>query len=888
MSVLNQSSDGEFLLNEGSIISPTHLSQQRAVIEISTQALLGSNLDELIQHTLELILGNLKMKYGEVLRYYPHSEKLQPQAGIGWKVDYSAQPAREITKNSFAQFVCEENEVVVITDFRSDDRFHTPYFLEDHQLISGLATVIRGKEENFGILGVYSDAARTFNTLEIYFVKKISTILALIVDRQRVESSLLTSRGELEAILNGIQEGISIQGGDGSLVFANDIALSMLGFTDRGDLLNTPLTTLRQRYAVFDEDGKPLPPEKLPAHYVLNGAEFASTVLRFHLYETQQDSWFIVTSSAVRNVFSEQLFAVNIFKDITALKQRENDQVLLAKASEMFASSADYKTVLKNIGNILVENIADWCLVYLVDENGKLDQISVDHRDPTRLNLLKELGKKYPPDPEYQRGVYKVMQRGKIEVFPQVSEGDLRMVSQSEDHYRLLKQLEMRSVLIVPLTARGQTLGAISLVWSKEGNTYGEREINLATNLTHLAGLAIDNARLYQNALQLNEKLETNVQRRTAQLERTNQKLQKYIDERVLIEAELQRSKALFSDLFELSPDAIFLVNREGRIVRFNAQAATIFEYSQSELENSQIETLLPDHLSSQHTVLRSVYQDKPQQRPMAAGQDLSGRRKCGKLFPVDVMLSPVKIEDEWLIICVVRDITDQKLAQNELAEVQHRLLDSLEAERLMLAQELHDGTIQELFSINFQLADVAADVEQYGNDELAQKIQDASAMTQSVIDGLRTISSGLRPPALTPFGLEQAIYSHMERFQGLHPQIEVNLELHPDGQLLEERIRLVLFRIYQNAVSNVARHAEAHHIWVKFNLDDHSACLEIRDDGKGFQLPARWVELARQGHLGLVGTSERVEAIGGELTIDSKPGEGTSIFVRVPQNLSS
>ena len=829
MSALNQSSDGELLLNEGdTIISPTHLSQQRAVIEISSQALLGSNLDQLIQQTLELILANLKINYGEVLRYYPHSEKIQPQAGLGWKVDYFAQPARELTENSFAHFVFDHDEVVVVTDFHSDDRFETPYFLEAHELVSGLATVIRGKEQNFGILGVYSDVARIFNTIEINFVKKIGTILALIVDRQRVESSLHTSRGELEAVLDGIQEGISIQEYDGKVVYANDIALSLLGFKERDALLNTPLETLRQRYAVFAEDGKPLPPEELPAYAVLNGAESASTLLRFHLYETNQDRWFIVTSSPVRNVFSDQIFAVNIFQDITAFKQRENDQKLLAKASEMLASSVDYQTVLERIGNILVENIADWCLVYLVSEDGKLDRTTVAHRDPTKIELLESLQKKYPPDPHYQRGAFKVMQSGQIEVFPQISEGDLRMVAQSEEHYLLLKELEMRSVLIVPLNARRQNLGAISLVWSHDGKTYGDREINLATSLSHLAGLAIDNARLYQNAIMLNEELETRVQRRTAQLERSNLQLQKYIDERALIEAELERSKTLFSDLFELSPDAIFLVDSEGIIVRFNAQAAIIFEYSPAELGDSQIETLLPDHLSSGHMLLRTFYQDQPEQRPMAAGQDLFGRRKSGKLFPVDVMLSPVKVDDQWLVICVVRDITQQKLVQAELAEVQHRLLDSLEAERLMLAQELHDGTIQELFSINFQLADVAADVEQYENDELVQKIHDASAMTQSVVEGLRTISRELRPPALAPFGLEQAIYSHMERFQELHPQIKVNFELQPDGQNLEERVRLVLFRIYQNAVSNVARHAEANHIWIKFTLDDDSACLEI------------------------------------------------------------
>jgi signal transduction histidine kinase len=91
------------------------------------------------------------------------------------------------------------------------------------------------------------------------------------------------------------------------------------------------------------------------------------------------------------------------------------------------------------------------------------------------------------------------------------------------------------------------------------------------------------------------------------------------------------------------------------------------------------------------------------------------------------------------------------------------------------------------------------------------------------------------------------------------------------------------MFRIYQNAVSNVARHAETEKLWVRFDLTDQWVTLEVEDNGKGFNIPGRWVELVRQGHLGLVGIRERVEAIGGKLTIVSSPGKGTLIRVAVP-----
>ena len=118
-----------------------------------------------------------------------------------------------------------------------------------------------------------------------------------------------------------------------------------------------------------------------------------------------------------------------------------------------------------------------------------------------------------------------------------------------------------------------------------------------------------------------------------------------------------------------------------------------------------------------------------------------------------------------------------------------------------------------------------------------------------------------------------------------MHPGISVYTDLTSDGQSLDERLRLVLFRIYQHALSNVIRHAQAQQLWVRLDLDEKQVILEIKDDGKGFEIPTRWVEMARQGHLGLAGTRERVEAIGGKLLIASAPNEGTLIRVIAPKS---
>lgn len=104
------------------------------------------------------------------------------------------------------------------------------------------------------------------------------------------------------------------------------------------------------------------------------------------------------------------------------------------------------------------------------------------------------------------------------------------------------------------------------------------------------------------------------------------------------------------------------------------------------------------------------------------------------------------------------------------------------------------------------------------------------------------------------------------------------------DGQTLPERVRMALYRIYQIAITNVLRHAQATQVWIQFKLNREDVILEIKDNGRGFEVPERWIELARQGHLGLVGALERAEAIGGRLQVESEPGRGSLVRVTAPR----
>lgn len=217
-----------------------------------------------------------------------------------------------------------------------------------------------------------------------------------------------------------------------------------------------------------------------------------------------------------------------------------------------------------------------------------------------------------------------------------------------------------------------------------------------------------------------------------------------------------------------------------------------------------------------------------------------------------------------------------------DLYEIRNRLIESTERERLRLAQELHDVPIQDLYSLIYQLDDLKDVLKATESEKI---LEDHEHTLHRIVNSLRTICGELRPPSLSPFGLEVAIRDHVEKLRDQNPDIKIHLELMRDQQLLSDSLRLCLFRIYQQAIHNVTRHAEATEVHIRFRWDADIIILEIEDNGIGFDVPRHWVELVRQEHFGLVGLAERMESIRGKLEVVSALGNGTLVRAIVPRH---
>lgn len=218
---------------------------------------------------------------------------------------------------------------------------------------------------------------------------------------------------------------------------------------------------------------------------------------------------------------------------------------------------------------------------------------------------------------------------------------------------------------------------------------------------------------------------------------------------------------------------------------------------------------------------------------------------------------------------------------QREKAETLRLLTEGRERERHYLARELHDSPLQNLYSMRHKIEVLARDLVDPDREKL---LADLHGVVQKTAEDLRILCGELRPPSLGPFGLEKAIRAHMRTIARSQPNLNVTLELQPDGQALHEHLRHSLFRIYQSAITNVIRHAQASNVIVRFDLEDGHVLLEITDDGRGFSVPKSWLTLARSQHFGLLGISEWAEAIEADLTVNSSPGEGTTVRVVAPR----
>ena len=320
---------------------------------------------------------------------------------------------------------------------------------------------------------------------------------------------IIASPGELASILRHVGDGITAQGPDGRLVYANDAAARLCGLESAEEMLALTGPELLARFEIIGEDGAPLAIEELPSRRALVTRSPHEAVLCYRMRSSGEERWSVLRSTPILTPEGHVQLVINVFRDITEERDAEARLHFLAEAGSLLSASLDYEATLADLAGLLVPRIADYCIVDALDEDGTLRQVVISHRNPEREELLRDLRRRYPPEANDAHPVSQVLRTREPYLVDDARAGELQQAAVDEEHLALYEALGALSYIVVPLEARGRLLGTISLGTGESGRRFGATDLEVAHEIARRAALAIDNALLFQAAQESYAQLDT-------------------------------------------------------------------------------------------------------------------------------------------------------------------------------------------------------------------------------------------------------------------------------------------------------------------------------------------------------------------------------------------
>ena len=479
---------------------------------------------------------------------------------------------------------------------------------------------------------------------------------------------------------------------------------------------------------------------------------------------------------------------------------------VLLRAGALLAESLDVEATIANIVDLLVPELADWGVVHLVDEEGAA-QLAGEDVDPAKAEWLRRLHERYPA--RAQLGVAQVLRTGRSVLIAEIAAALPTAKPEEAAHLAVLRELDITSVLIAPLIARGRTLGVIKLALVGSARRYGPEDLRLVEELARQCALSVDNARLYRD---------------------------------------VQTAEARYRALFEGAPDGMLVLDAQGRFRDANPAAAHLTGYSRDELIQMKAGDLAEPGETSASDVMAEL-------RRGPLKREVTVRRKDGGLTPVESHATLAAAPDETRYVAVLRDISQRKAAEAEI----HALNESLERRVAERTAEL-TAVNQELEAFSYSVShDLRAPLrivdgfskivlEDYA-DLLPEKgvralgiIRDGATQMGQLIDDLLRFSrlgrQSLRPRLVEPAAIAAAVREEL-RAESEGREIEwVMDELPPcwaDPALVKQ--------IFANLVSNALKYTRgrtAARIEIGAQPRERGSSEQVyfvKDNGVGFDM---------------------------------------------------
>ncbi len=386
-------------------------------------------------------------------------------------------------------------------------------------------------------------------------------------------------------------------------------------------------------------------------------------------------------------------------------------------------------------------------------------------------------------------------------------------------------------------------------------------------------------------------------------------------------EVEIQLGR--YTDLYDFAPVGYYTVDEQGLILDVNLTGAALLGVERSRLINRRlISFVAPKSLTTLQAFLRKLFTHPEKQVCV-----VSFLNEQGATFWADLQATPGSSPEsakKWCRV-VVSDLTtlkqaeevllrmeglatanrelkleivhremaeaalkkseaEARLMEEQLRHLSHQLLITQEDERKRISRELHDEIVQTLVGINVHLTSLTVK-DPVNVEKLRAKIARTQRLVEKSVEIVHRFARELRPTVLDDLGLIPALQSYIKEFTQ-RTKIPVRFEPCPEVEKLDGTRRTVLFRVAQSILANVEKHARARHVKVSIRKLENALSLEIHDDGKSFDVD-RVLLATRHKRLGLLGSRERIEMVGGRFSIESAPQKGTTICAEVPINFA-
>ncbi|QEC46218.1 GAF domain-containing protein [Baekduia soli] len=321
---------------------------------------------------------------------------------------------------------------------------------------------------------------------------------AMALDNARLFAELDATEQRLEAIVANLGESVMALEPGGGFLFANAAAARIAGFDSVDDLVAGNLHEVLARWTFLDEHGREVPFEAQPLGAAFAGTQPEPMLLHSVDRRTGRDGWVLSRATPVRDDAGDVAFVVHVTEDVTTVKRQEARERLLSSASKLLGSSLDVAATLDKAAWAAVPELADWSRVDLIDERGDLVQAAVAHRDLDRVELMHEWRRDFPPRREDTRGPWEVLRTGRSILWDRVDPADIQRYAQSDRHAHLMREIDTRSVAVVPLTVGDTVIGTLQLATTSASNRLlGRPELALAEELARRAAIAVENARVH-------------------------------------------------------------------------------------------------------------------------------------------------------------------------------------------------------------------------------------------------------------------------------------------------------------------------------------------------------------------------------------------------------